>query len=242
MQTRDIASVAADVAAQDHRRFLKSHTPLDGLPWCGDVTYICVGRDPRDVFMSWDHHVDNMDAVNLVTARIEAVGMDGLEQLLAEGPPLRPDDQLDRFWVWVDDDTPVTETLSLHETLHHLTTFWDARDRPNVILLHYDELVRDLEGEMRRVAERLGIEVPAARWAELVEAASFEHMRANADTIAPNTTNKIWHSNEQFFHNGGSGQWRKLLDDDAVERYWKRARELAPADVLAWAHAAREPS
>src|SRR5258708_34635291 len=35
--------------AQSHRRFIKTHTPLDGLPIRADVTYLVVGRDPRDV-------------------------------------------------------------------------------------------------------------------------------------------------------------------------------------------------
>ena len=57
MQTRDLVSVRADLDAQTHRRFIKTHTPYDGLPHDPRVTYICVGRDPRDVFRSWDNHV-----------------------------------------------------------------------------------------------------------------------------------------------------------------------------------------
>ena len=47
MLTRDLESVRADLDAQTHRRFIKTHTPFDGLPHHPDVTYICVGRDPR---------------------------------------------------------------------------------------------------------------------------------------------------------------------------------------------------
>src|SRR5437764_11076549 len=45
MQTRDISAVMADLDAQQHRRFVKTHTPLDGLRYDPAVTYICVGRD-----------------------------------------------------------------------------------------------------------------------------------------------------------------------------------------------------
>src|SRR5262245_42224747 len=41
--------VWALLEAQTHRRFIKTHTPLDGLPSDDRVTYVCVGRDPRDV-------------------------------------------------------------------------------------------------------------------------------------------------------------------------------------------------
>jgi hypothetical protein len=61
MVTRARTEVFADLAAQTHRRFIKTHTPLDGIPNDPTVTYICVGRDPRDVALSMDHHIDNMD-------------------------------------------------------------------------------------------------------------------------------------------------------------------------------------
>ena len=49
MLTRPLDRVVADLDAETHRRFIKTHTPLDGLPFDEHVTYICVGRDPRDV-------------------------------------------------------------------------------------------------------------------------------------------------------------------------------------------------
>jgi aryl sulfotransferase len=45
--------------AQTHRRFIKTHIPLDGLTFYPQVRYIIVGRDPRDVFMSWWNHYSN---------------------------------------------------------------------------------------------------------------------------------------------------------------------------------------
>ena len=52
MVTRARTDVFADLEAQTHRRFIKTHTPLDGIPSDPTVTYICVGRDPRDVGLS----------------------------------------------------------------------------------------------------------------------------------------------------------------------------------------------
>src|SRR6266849_3830431 len=59
MVTRARTDVFANLAAQTHRRFIKTHTPLDGIPNDPMITYICVGRDPRDVALSMDHHIDN---------------------------------------------------------------------------------------------------------------------------------------------------------------------------------------
>src|SRR5262249_40689536 len=60
MCNRSLADVRAALAAQPHRRFIKTHTPLDGIPLRPEVTYVVVGRDPRDVAVSYEHHADNM--------------------------------------------------------------------------------------------------------------------------------------------------------------------------------------
>jgi hypothetical protein len=240
MLTRDRDDVVADLEAQTHRRFIKTHTPFDGLPDDPRVTYIAVGRDPRDVALSWDNHVANMDFDAMIGARATAVGLDDLAELFPDGIPESADSEIGRFWQWVDDpESPTSSTSGLAAMLHHLSTFWGVRDRPNVVLCHYDDLKTDLEGQMRRLAERLGISVPEERWPQLVDAATFERMRAGADRIAPDTTHAIWQDNRQFFHRGVSGQWRTLLDDDALRRYNARVAELAEPDLVRWLH--REP-
>src|SRR5215207_10454651 len=45
MHLRPIADVTRALDAQQHRRFIKTHTPLDGLPQWPGVTYVVVGRD-----------------------------------------------------------------------------------------------------------------------------------------------------------------------------------------------------
>ena len=109
MVTRARTEVFADLAAQTHRRFIKTHTPLDGIPNDPTVTYICVGRDPRDVALSMDHHIDNMDIGAFLEARERAAAIDGIELGPLHPPPPRPDGERDRFWQWVDDETPSTQ-------------------------------------------------------------------------------------------------------------------------------------
>jgi hypothetical protein len=238
MLTRECDDVVTDLEAQTHRRFIKTHTPFDGVPYDARVTYIAVGRDPRDVALSWDNHMANMNFERLIGARAAAVGLDDLADLFPDGPPEHLDSEIERFWSWVDNPAPPSEANAggLVSLMNHLTTFWNARDRPNVVLFHYDDLKTDLEGQMRRLADHLGISVPEDRWPELVDAATFERMRAGADRIAPDTTHAIWQSNQEFFHRGVSGQWRELLDAEGVRRYDERIGELADPDLARWLH------
>jgi hypothetical protein len=242
MQTAPRDEVVAALDAQQHRRFIKSHSPLDGLPFDERVTYICVGRDPRDVAVSWDNHFANMNLSVFLQARAAAVGIDDLEEVMPNGPPPYIEDPRDRFWQWIDDDSPTEANLAgLKGTLHHLSTFWDAKHEPNVVLFHYCDMKGDLEGEFRRLAAALGIEVDESKVSELVSAATFGSMRDRAEQLAPEVkTDGFWNDTNRFFHVGGSGQWEQFMGPEDVERYEARVRALAPPDLAAWAHVGKQ--
>jgi aryl sulfotransferase len=235
MRLRRKAEVWEMYGRQTNRRFFKSHTPLDGLPAGEGVTYICVGRDPRDVALSWNNHMNNIDMEKLFGTLAGALEPDDN----FGPPPPRPtfDDLRQAAAHWIDEDAPLEGvSMGLAGVIHHLRGFWAARHRDDVILLHYDDLQVDLEGEMRRLAGRLGIEVPEERWPALVKAATFSEMRGRAETHAPDTANAIWKSTEDFFKNGTSGQWSDVFDDELLAHYEARLRALAPPDLVEWLH------
>jgi aryl sulfotransferase len=190
---RPLASVVAELEAQEHRRFIKSHTPLDGLPLDLRVTYIAVARDPRDVALSSDNHFSNLDFDAVMALRQSAVGLDDLAEAMPQGLPERPASGRDRFWLWMEEPRSPGAALSgLAGMMDHLSTFFAVRNEPNVILLHYGDLKSDLEGQMRQLAARLSIDVPEERWPELVQAATFEEMRRRSRLTGPNQTECIW--------------------------------------------------
>ena len=82
---RPLDEVVAAYGAQHHRRFIKTHTPLDGIPLRENVTYVVVGRDPRDVMISMEHHLENLDFDRVLALREHAVGNHDLDTL-----PQRP--------------------------------------------------------------------------------------------------------------------------------------------------------
>lgn len=234
MQTNDLDGVVASLQAQSHRRFMKSHTPLDGLPVANGVTYLCVGRDPRDVALSFQHHWANLDHEAFMAARAVAVGVADLVDL--GPPPTLPDDPLERFWLWVDAPPGTFVGPGLEDVLLHLQTFWDRRHDAGVHLFHYSDLLADLPGQLHRLADALSIPVTEARIGELTAGATFDRMRQRADELVPDVGNRIWHSNRDFFHKGTNGQWRRLLDDSGLRRYLRRVDELVGPELAAWAH------
>jgi hypothetical protein len=220
-------NVFAQLARQDHRRFIKTHTPLDGLPIDPRVTYIVTGRHPLDMAVSLYYH-----SANLNRERIgELIGRDDPPTKSPQRPPLHQ-------WLvdWIEQETDPRESLdSLPGVLWHLTDAWNRRTTQDVILVHYDDLVHDLEAEMRRLANRLGIVVPPERWPSLTAAASFPQMRANADALIPDPSG-VLKSSAAFFRRGTSGAGSETLTPTEVADYHQRAEELAPTDLLAWLH------
>lgn len=237
MLTRSRTEVEALLALQEHRRFIKTHTPLSGIPISAGVTYICVGRDPRDVALSMADHLGNMDWERFHAQRVAAAIEDGLpEPPMTPAPPIESLTDRERFWHWVDDRTSPTESSSsLLRTVRHIESFWDARDAVNVVVLHYVDLKADLEGQMRALAARLGIHVADELWPELVDAATFESMRRDSGRTAPSSG--IWKDQASFFKSGRTGAWGEVLATaEDRRRYDERIASLIAPDLAAWLH------
>jgi aryl sulfotransferase len=219
--------VYAQLAAQAHRRFIKTHTPLDGVPIDDRTTYIVVARHPLDMAVSLYHQGQNLNR-------------ERMRELIGAPPPVGPPSPRPPLheWLlrWIDRDVDPRESLDdLAGVLHHASDAWSRRDRPNVMLVHYADLSADLDGEMRRIADRLGIEVDPAVWPGLVEAASFHSMRERAEFTAP-SGNGVLIDNKAFFRRGRSGAGREELSEGEYQHYLDRAAGLAAPDVLAWLH------
>lgn len=231
MQNRAIGAVLGDLDGQRHRRLIKTHTPLDGIPLDPRATYVCVGRDPRDAAISFEHHRANLDIDAFMAIRAAEVGLGDLAEL---GPPPAPpaEDPVERFWAWAEEDA----VAGLPRILHHFQTFWDHRADPNVALFHYGDLLADLPAQLRRLADTLEIEVTDGRIEEFAAAATFTSMKARTEDLVPNARGGFWRDTGAFFRTGRNGQWRGLLDDDGLRRYEDRVARLVGPDLAAWAH------
>jgi hypothetical protein len=236
MQLASPEDVSRTLAAQTHRRFVKTHTPLDGLPFAESVTYICVGRDPRDVALSARHHMQNMDIERFLATRAAAVGLEDLADLGANesGPPEPLDDAAAlRAWIDVDSDRTL---MTMGFTVAHLLSFWEAREQPNVALFHYADLLADLPGQLQRLAAVLGYAIDPQRAEALAAEASFESMKGQAEHVVPNADIGLWHDAAGFLHRGTSGQWEEAFTDEDLARYEERLTELAPLHFRRWLH------
>jgi aryl sulfotransferase len=239
--------VLASLGAQAHRRFIKTHTPLDGLPLDPRATYIVVGRHPLDMAVSLYHQGSNInrDRVRELTGQ----NGPGEDRQHPPRPPLH-----DWLVSWIEAQTEPSEDLdSLPGVMWHMSDAWSRRTSPGsagtgsagpdgpagagpaVLLVHYDDLSADLDGEMRRLASLLGISVSPDRWPSLVRAATFDEMRARAMARAPDPAG-VLKDPAAFFRRGYSGAGRETLSLAELERYYARVARLAPPDLHGWLH------
>lgn len=229
MRVAAIGDVIAALERQPFRRIIKTHTALDGLPYHEGVTYIVCGRDPRDVFMSLQNHLANVDLEKFAKLLVS-------QGVAFEPPPPLPDDLDERFRLWMTRGTFGWESDGLPYWSHmrHAETFWKHRGLGAIHFLHYADLTWDLDAQMRRVAGILKVKVDEAAWPGLVKAASFAEMKANADRTAPDTQHAIWRDNSQFFNSGGAAQWRGALSEESLRLYEDVTRARYDAAMLHW--------
>jgi aryl sulfotransferase len=235
IRSRD--DVYAVLEAQQHRRFIKTHTPLDGIPLDRGATYIVTARHPLDTAVSLYYQGDNID-------RAKVRALTGAPEPTTPPKPRKPlHDWLLSYITgdsppWVVRTHPREDLDSLPGLMWHLSDAWARRAEPNVLLVHYDELQADLAGQMRRIAGRLGITMPDQAWPALVAAASFDSMRRGAEAIV---MPGIMKSNAAFFRRGTSGAGREVLSEAELAMYHERVKGLAAPDLLDWLHAPDQP-
>lgn len=213
------------VESLTHRRFLKTHLPLDALVFSPQAKYIYIGRDGRDVLWSmYNHHANAnqtwYDALNLTPGRV--------------GPPIeRPPADIRQYWRdWMERDGhpfwPFWENIR---------TWWQTRELPNVLFVHFNDMKRDMPGEMRRIAGFLDIPIDERRWPAIQEYCSFDWMKKNAGKSVP-LGGAFWDGGAEVFINKGvNGRWKDTLTTGEIAEYEARAvRELGPECAQWLAH------
>jgi aryl sulfotransferase len=202
--------------AQTHRRFIKTYLPLDALVFSPRAKYIYVARDGRDAV--WSNHNHAMSMKREIRAAMRA----------AAGQAL-PETPVEHFRFWLDSGTAIFGDFWSHQQ-----QWWDARVLPNVLLVHYNNLKSGLPGEMRRIADFLGIEVEDELLPVLVERCTFDYMKKNGSALVPTLSELFERGADDFIHKGTNGRWRDVLAQEDIEKYERLARERLTSDCAHW--------
>jgi aryl sulfotransferase len=229
--------------AQKHRRFLKTHLPLDGLIYFPAAKYIVVGRDVRDVFMSLWNHYSNYTRESF-ERRNNALNRHG--SLMPDCP-----NDVREFWKmwitrgWFDWEN---EGYPFWSNMRHVQTWWNFRHLPNILFVHFNDLKVEPEVQIRRIAQYLDIPLEDGDLPAVVYDTSFDVMRSEAiareeKDRGPKGLSQIFRGGARtFFHRGSNGRWRGVLTSSDLELYNEAARRELSLDCRAWLEGTSPPT
>ena len=204
------------VDAQTHRRYFKTHSPLDGIPYYPECTYLMIVRDPRDVYCSNLNHRDNMSNEDLAL------------YLFTSGENAFMD------WLTREQESGGWDKQSLHSLAHFLRTYWNYRDLPNIHLFHYTDMKRDLKATIAAMAKALSVEIEEEALDAMTEAADFNHMKRNAEKYVPESGRGFWKQDGDFFASGNNEQWKDILSNEDLLAFDTRLAELLSPEQAQW--------
>lgn len=219
-----------EVEAQSHRRFLKTHLPVEALVFSPKAKYLYIARDGRDIVWSFHNHYLN--------------GSEMMYAMLNDtpgrvGPPMpRPDgDVVGWFRTWLEGDgEPIWSFWD------NVRSWWAIRDLPNVLVYHFNDLKADLEAMMRRIADFLEIEIAEERWPVLVHHCTFDYMKQHGEGTVP-LGGAPWKGGAKtFIHKGTNGRWRDMLTDELSAAYEARAIEELGEECAHWLKTGEMPA
>lgn len=210
------------IESQTHRRFLKTHLPVDALVFSEKAKYVYIGRDGRDVLWSmYNHHSKANDAwyeaLNDTPGRV--------------GPPIeRPSSSIAQYYHdWLDNDGypwwPFWENIQ---------SWWAIRDLPNVYLLHYENLKRDMPAEIRRLAAFIETPIDESQWDSVLRHCSFDYMKEHGEKSVP-LGGAFWNGGaKSFINKGTNGRWRDVLTSEESSKYERQALVELDRECAHW--------
>lgn len=220
----------AALEEQTHRRFMKTHLPVDALVFSEKAKYIYIGRDGRDVLWSFYNH--------------HATANKTFYEVLNEtpgliGPALQPPNPsiIEYYHDWLNKDG-----YPIWSFWENIRSWWAIRKLPNVLMVHFENLKNDMPTEIRRIAEFINTPIDESKWASILKQCSFEYMKENAAKSAP-AGGVFWEGGAQSFINKGTnGRWRDVLSTEDASKYESKAGEELDAQCAHWLATGKLPT
>jgi aryl sulfotransferase len=154
------------------------------------------------------------------------------------GPPLpAPPADFQTFWRawctrgwfdWESDGWPFWSHLTA------AASWWRARARPDVLMVHFDDLRTDKAGSVERVAAFLDIPLSPERRDAVVAATGIETMRQRGADYVPGGGRSWKGGAAGFLRSGQSRQWEALLGTADRDLYEAACDRVLEPDCRRW--------
>lgn len=226
---RPLQEVLDELEHQTARRIIKSHLALDGIRYFPQVKYIVVARDARDVAMSmWNHYSNYTEQFY--------IDMNNTPRRL--GPPLphSPSTFHEFFQNWMTRGwfEWESEGYPFWGNLHHTQSWWDFRHLENILFVHFADLLREIHGEIARIADFLGIDVTRAEIETIASRVTLDAMRSAEQERDSGLTDSFKGGAQTFFFKGTNGRWKNILGQGDLTLYHMAVKRVLTPDCADW--------
>lgn len=180
------------MTSPEQKRVIKTHLNWELIPYSERARYIAVIRDPKDVFVSNYFFV-------------KALGGSAIPSLETW------------YGMFVSESFLVGGSWAVNAA-----GYWEQRHRPNVLVLSFRSMKRDLPGTVRRVAEFLDVRVTDQVMESVCAQSGFAYMKG-IDSKFSVWKMTPWSSNGTMMRKGVQGGSSELLSAEQqrhIDRYF----------------------
>lgn len=107
----------------------------------------------------------------------------------------------------------------------HVLGWWSQKDSPNVLIVFYEDLKKDLRKEIERIAKFLGKDFSEKTMQDIVAESTFKSMKENPMTNCediPVFDNSI----STFIRKGEVGDWKNYFNEEQNKYIDQRIEEM----------------
>lgn len=183
-------------------RIFKSHAKFSWLPECtinNDVKIITCYRNPKDQAVSFYHHTQFFDKIY--------GGISGYT--------------FDQYF----DEIVSKDNAEYGNVVNFMSEWFEQKDRRNLLILCYEDMVEDLEREVRKIVSFLGLEMSEEALLNVVERSTFSSMKKNDKVNKMATGASTLQHGREFIRKGKVGDWKDTLSKEQSEFFDEMMRD-----------------
>lgn len=214
------------ISKQNHRRFFKTHSPANIVlkNKNKNAKYIFITRDFRDVIWSFHNHfinskyqIKNYDVENSIEYKLKN----------SKTPY--------EFWKIVMNNKNLFHEIKEYKIIwsyfNTIKSWLEEINNKNVLILHFNQLKKDLKGNIVKISEFLGYNYDEELINKIYEKCTFEWMKRNCKRcVPPQFTNQP----KNFINKGTNKRWKNIFNDNDIIEYKKLINEFFDKETINW--------
>ena len=214
------------ISKQNHRRFFKTHSPANIVlkNKNKNAKYIFITRDFRDVVWSFYNHfnnleyeIENSDENNSVEYKLKNSG------------------SAYNFWKIVINNKylfyEIKEYKKIWSYFNTVKSWLEEINNENVLILHFNQLKKDLRGNIVKISEFLGYNYDEELINKIYEKCTFEWMKRNCKRCVPA---QFTNEPTNFINKGTNKRWENIFDNNDIIEYKILINEFFDEETINW--------